>query len=273
MNKRRSRSALTPSVVIETLEGRVVLSGIASPSSLGQSAAQIAPRSAHMAATETTLAVAAGTLGQPITFTVMVRAAAKAGSPQGTVSIIDHGTVIGTLRLSPSVTTSHEAFSSATATLTQQPGAPAYYFGKHTVKAVYVPNGDFNFKASSHVKTFTVHQPTYTTLPGGVKIATVTPGMGLGIQGGQTANVLYTGYLAKNGHVFDASVNHGGTPFSYTVGAGQVIPGFDEGTFGMQVGETRIVKIPASMGYGATANGSIPANSTLVFVLTLESIS
>ena len=85
--------------------------------------------------------------------------------------------------------------------------------------------------------------------------------------------MLYTGYLAKNGQIFDDSINHGGTPFSFTLGAGQVIPGFDAGTVGMQVGETRIVLIPPAEGYGATANGPIPGNSTLVFVLTLESIS
>lgn len=271
MNKRRSRSALAPSVVVETLESRVVLSGIAATGSLGQSAAEIGARVAHKGATETTLAVTAGTLGQPITFSVMVRAAAAAGSPQGTVNIIDHGRVMGSITIAPTVTTARYAFSGATATLDQPPGGDAYYFGKHVVKAVFVPSGDL--KMSSHEAKFTVREPTYTTLPGGVKIATVTPGMGLGIQGGQTANVLYTGYLAKNGKIFDASINHGGTPFSYMVGAGQVVPGFDEGTFGMQLGETRIVKIPASMGYGATANGSIPANSTLIFVLTLQSIS
>ncbi len=271
MKKRRSRSALAPTVVIETLEGRVVLSGIAAPGTLGQSAAEVASRAAHNAATETTLSVTAGTLGQPISITVTVRAPAKAGSPQGTVNIVEHGTVLGSFTLTPTAATSRYAFSGVTATMNQAPGAPAYYFGKHPIKAVFVPNGDF--KMSSQAKAFIVHEPVYTTLPGGVKIATVTPGSGLGIQGGQTASVLYTGYLAKNGKVFDSSSNHGNTPFSYVVGAGQVIPGFDEGTFGMQVGETRIVKIPASMGYGSTASGSIPANSTLIFVLTLESIS
>ena len=116
-------------------------------------------------------------------------------------------------------------------------------------------------------------KPAYTTLAGGVKIATIVQGAGPGIQSGQTASVLYTGYLAKNGHIFDDSFNHGGAPFSFTVGAGQVIAGFDEGIAGMQVGESRIVLIPPAEGYGHMANGPIPANSTLIFVLTLESIS
>ena len=52
-----------------------------------------------------------------------------------------------------------------------------------------------------------------------------------------------------------------------------MIPGFDIGTTGMQVGETRIVMIPPAEGYGPKVNGPIPGNSTLLFVLTLESIS
>ena len=52
-----------------------------------------------------------------------------------------------------------------------------------------------------------------------------------------------------------------------------MIPGFDEGVAGMQVGESRIIMIPAAEGYGHTATGPVPANSTLIFEVTLESIS
>ena len=80
---------------------------------------EVAAQAAKKAATETTLAVSAGTLGQPITFTVTVRAAAAAGSPEGTVNIIDHGKVIQTLTLSPTTSTNARyAFSEATFTLT-----------------------------------------------------------------------------------------------------------------------------------------------------------
>jgi FKBP-type peptidyl-prolyl cis-trans isomerase len=120
---------------------------------------------------------------------------------------------------------------------------------------------------------FTVSQPSYTSLANGVKIATIVPGTGPAIQTGQTASVLYTGYLAKGGQIFDDSINDGGAPFSFQVGAGQVIPGFDAGAVGMQVGETRIIEIPAAQGYGRTGSGSIPPNANLIFVLTLESIS
>lgn len=233
---------------------------------------EIDARSVGNAPTKTALAISAGTLGQPITFDVAVRAAAAAGSPTGTVAIIDHGKVIQTLTLTPTNSTdSRYAFSAATYTLTPQPGGSAYFFGRHPISAMFMPAG--NYSKSSAGKVFTVSQPTYTTLSDGVKIATIVDGSGTGIQSGQTASMLYTGYLARNGHLFDDSLNHGGTPFSFTLGAGQVIAGFDAGTLGMKVGETRILEIPPAEGYGKKPNGPIPGNSTLIFVITLESIS
>lgn len=266
MDKRRSRFVPGADFAEERLEERVVLSAVGSAGS-----AEVAARTGGAAATRTTLAIQTGTLAQPITFTATVRAAAAAGAPTGTVQILDHGQLVETLTLSPSATTGKLATSEATDTLTPAPGGGAYFFGKHQLTAVFVPTGAFSKSTAN--KTFTVRQPAYTTLAGGVKVATIAQGSGAGIQSGQTAGMLYTGYLAKNGAIFDDSLAHGGTPFSFTVGAGQVIPGFDEGTIGMKVGETRIVSIPAAEAYGSSAVGSIPANSNLVFVLTLESIS
>jgi FKBP-type peptidyl-prolyl cis-trans isomerase/Bacterial Ig-like domain (group 3) len=276
MNKGRSRFTPALSVVNETLESRVLLSGLASTfgssSALHQNAVELAARAVRKASTSTLLTVSAGTLGQPITFTVTVRSVARAGSPEGTVNIIDHGTVIQTLTLSPVTSPSARyAYSDATDTLTQQPGGSAYFFGKHSVSAVFIPSGAFSESRGS--KAFTVNKPAYTALAGGLKIATIAHGTGAEIQSGQTASVLYTGYLAKNGHLFDDSINDGGAPFSFTLGAGEVVPGFDEGTAGMQVGETRIILIPPAEGYGARANGPIPGNSALIFVVTLQSIS
>jgi hypothetical protein len=276
MNKGRSRFTPELSVVNGALEGRLLLSGITptagSPSALHQNAVELDARAARKVSTNTLLTVSAGTLGQPITFTVTVRSAAAAGSPVGSVNIIDHGVVIQTLTLSPTTSPSPRyAYSDATYTVKQQPGGSAYFFGKHAVSAVFNPGG--TFLKSKATKIFAVNQPAYTTLAGGVKIATIAPGSGAPIQSGQTATLFYTGYLAKGGRIFDDSLNEGGTPFSFTLGAGSVIPGFDIGTAGMQVGETRIVLIPPAEGYGPKVNGPIPANSTLIFVLTLESIS
>jgi hypothetical protein len=267
MDKRRSRFVPGATFVNECLEPRVVPSGAGSAS-----AADVASPTAREASTKTTLTVTTGTLNQPITFTATVKAAASAGSPTGTVEILQHGQVTATLPLSPaSSTNSRSAISQVTETFEPEPGGGSFYFGKHTLTAEFVPSGAFS--KSKVNATFTVHQPSYTTLAGGVKIATATSGSGAEIQDGQTANVLYTGYLAKNGEIFDDSSAHGGAPFSFTVGAGQVVPGFDEGVAGMQVGETRIISIPPAEGYGSKASGSIPANSTLIFVVTLESIS
>jgi FKBP-type peptidyl-prolyl cis-trans isomerase FkpA len=93
---------------------------------------------------------------------------------------------------------------------------------------------------------------------------------------GSNVAVHYTGYLydasktSFKGTTFDSSV--GRSPFEFKVGAGGVIKGFDEGVKGMKVGGKRTVLIPASMGYGATVNGSIPANSNLVFDIELVSV-
>lgn len=82
--------------------------------------------------------------------------------------------------------------------------------------------------------------------------------------------VTYKGYLT-NGQVFDQSrVNNGQLqPLLFTLGAGQLIPGFEQGVAGMKVGGTRRVIIPPSLGYGDKAQGGIPANSVLVFDITL----
>jgi len=229
-------------------------------------------KSVGNAATKTTLTISAGTLGQPVTFDVAVRTAAAAGAPTGTVAIIDHGKVIQTLTLSPTNSTdSRYAYSDASYTLIPQPGSNSYFFGRHPVSAMFIPEG--NFLKSSAGKVFVVSTPAYTNLSDGVKFATIVEGSGTGIQSGQTASMLYTGYLARNGKIFDDSSLHGGTPFTFMVGVGQVIPGFDMGTIGMKVGETRIIFIPPAEGYGKKPNGSIPGNSTLIFVITLESFS
>jgi hypothetical protein len=275
MNNSFSR---TPSgrPTIETLENRTLLSGAASAvvnagSAVERTAVEVAAKPVKKAPTKTTLAVSAGTLGQPVTFDVTVRAPVAAGSPAGTVNIIDRGNVIETITLSPTTSTNPKyAFSEGAITLTQPPGGSAYYFGNHAVRATFIPAGLFN--KSSAGKAFKVSKPVYT-ITAGIAYETIATGSGPAIQTGQTANSLYTGYLAKNGHIFDDSINDGGSTLPYQLGAGSVIYGFDQGTLGMQVGETRIILIPPAAGYGKTANGPIPANSTLIFVVTLESIS
>jgi FKBP-type peptidyl-prolyl cis-trans isomerase FkpA len=99
----------------------------------------------------------------------------------------------------------------------------------------------------------------------------VVVGTGAEAKAGDTVTVQYVGMLT-NGTVFDASANHGTTGFTFPLGAGQVIKGWDEGVVGMKVGGKRELVIPASLGYGAQSVGSIPANSTLVFEVELTNV-
>src|SRR3990172_811036 len=88
---------------------------------------------------------------------------------------------------------------------------------------------------------------------------------------GQPVSVHYTGWLT-NGEKFDGSVDRG-EPFSFSLGAGEVIPGWDEGVKGMKVGGKRQLKIPPSLGYGSRgAGGVIPPNATLIFDVELLAV-
>ncbi len=94
-------------------------------------------------------------------------------------------------------------------------------------------------------------------------------GTGATAEAGDTVTVNYVGTLT-NGTVFDASANHGTTGYTFTLGAGQVIKGWDQGIVGMKEGGKRTLLIPADLAYGPQAVGDIiPANSALVFQVEL----
>ena len=88
---------------------------------------------------------------------------------------------------------------------------------------------------------------------------------------GKVLRVNYVGRL-QNGAIFDASANHGG-PYEFTLGAGQVISGWDQGLVGMKVGGQRIVVIPPALGYGSNQIGPVPPDSTLIFQVELVGVS
>jgi FKBP-type peptidyl-prolyl cis-trans isomerase FkpA len=98
-------------------------------------------------------------------------------------------------------------------------------------------------------------------------------GTGATADSGESVTVDYSGWLYDpaaadhNGLLFETST--GAAPFTFTLGAGTVVAGWDQGVVGMQVGGTRELVLPPSLGYGATRNGRIPANATLVFDITL----
>jgi peptidylprolyl isomerase len=111
-----------------------------------------------------------------------------------------------------------------------------------------------------------------TTTPSGLQYWDNVVGSGATAAPGNTVKVHYTGFLTT-GEKFDSSRDRG-EPFSFSLGAGEVIKGWDEGVAGMKVGGQRQLRIPPNLGYGATgAGGAIPPNATLVFDVELLEVS
>lgn len=113
------------------------------------------------------------------------------------------------------------------------------------------------------------------TTASGLQYEDTVAGSGATATAGRRVSVHYTGWLhdpaAGNGRgrKFDSSKDRG-TPFSFHLGGGEVIRGWDEGVQGMAIGGTRVLVIPAALGYGARgAGGVIPPNATLVFEVEL----
>jgi FKBP-type peptidyl-prolyl cis-trans isomerase len=139
--------------------------------------------------------------------------------------------------------------------------------------------------AASAVTDFVNRQPVQTTIalavrksaktittPSGLKYTILKVGKGAKPKQGQNVFVHYTGTLT-NGKKFDSSRDRG-EPFSFKLGEGRVIPGWDEALSTMKVGEQRKLTIPPKLGYGAAGAGQdIPPNATLIFDVELLKIS
>ena len=106
-----------------------------------------------------------------------------------------------------------------------------------------------------------------------LKVETLKQGTGEECKNGDTVSVHYTGTLT-DGTKFDSSVDRG-QPFSFALGAGQVIKGWDLGVLGMKIGEQRRLVIPPELGYGVAGagGGKIPSNATLIFEVELLEIN
>lgn len=116
-------------------------------------------------------------------------------------------------------------------------------------------------------KTITLEKEGYKTLGSGLGIKVTKEGKGPQATKGQKVEVHYRGMLA-DGTEFDSSFKRG-TPFSFQLGAGRVIKGWDEGIAQLKVGSAAWLRIPPNLGYGSRSTGPIPANSTLYFYVVL----
>lgn len=114
-------------------------------------------------------------------------------------------------------------------------------------------------------------RPLPEAIPTQLTIEEEVVGEGAEAKAGDVVHVRYLGML-PDGTVFDATVRHNNEPIMFTLGAGQVISGWDKGLVGMKEGGKRRIIIPPQEGYGDRAIGSIPANSTLIFDVELVKV-
>jgi peptidylprolyl isomerase len=141
-----------------------------------------------------------------------------------------------------------------------QPKAPASPVVKPTA-------GEANISTKPTVPKGTGSPPTT------LKAETLIQGSGAPIKEGQQATVQYVGVLFKDGKEFDTNWGTGKQPFKFTLGSGQVIPGWDQGVLGMKVGERRRLTIPADLAYGAQGSPpKIGPNQALIFDIDLKKI-
>ncbi len=127
----------------------------------------------------------------------------------------------------------------------------------------------------AHAKTVkkSTHKmaPARRRLPGGLMVQDLKVGKGAVARAGQSVSVHYRGTLT-NGKIFDESYKRH-QPFDFTLGAGMVIAGWDQGVKGMKVGGKRKLIIPPALAYGAGGQGPIPPNATLIFEVELQKVS
>lgn len=148
--------------------------------------------------------------------------------------------------------------------------APAIAAAPHTTADSHSSAATSQAKVSSPVKNSVV------TTASGLRYTDSVIGSGASAIPGKSVSVHYTGWILeggdKKGAKFDSSVDRG-TPFTFPLGAGRVIAGWDEGVAGMKEGGKRTLMIPSKLGYGAQAVGPIPANSNLVFDVELIKVN
>lgn len=148
-------------------------------------------------------------------------------------------------------------------------GVAFLFFGPNVLR----PFGDVSAPAADQLSMATSSESNPAAglpaqLPTELAIRDTVVGTGAEAKADDIVTVNYTGAL-PNGQIFDASARHG-EPFTFQLGAGSVIPGWDQGIVGMKVGGKRLLIIPPDLGYGAQGIPNvIPPNSTLIFEVEL----
>ena len=159
-----------------------------------------------------------------------------------------------------------------------------FFCGLLIVSAIFKPNTSPAIAANLSVpspiiaqspitqETITMNLDNAIVTPSGLKYIDIEVGTGDSPTTGQTVKVHYTGTLT-DGKKFDSSLDRG-QPFSFKIGVGQVIKGWDEGVATMKVGGKRTLIIPPDLGYGERgAGGVIPGNATLLFDIELLGVN
>ena len=131
------------------------------------------------------------------------------------------------------------------------------------------PNIPSNPAVETYAAALGVNIAAMTKRNDNLYVQDLTVGTGAEAVAGRTLDMRYTGWLT-NGNRFDSNV--GGPAFSFTLGAGMVIPGWDQGVAGMKVGGKRKLVIGSALGYGPGGSGPIPPNATLVFDVELVAV-
>lgn len=116
-----------------------------------------------------------------------------------------------------------------------------------------------------------VAEGDFTVADNGLKYFDFTVGDGTVATSGDQVVVDYNGWL-EDGRLFDSSYLRG-RPIAFTLGQGQVIPGFEQGLDSMRVGGERQIVLPPDLAYGSSGSGSIPPNATLIFEVELVDIN
>jgi FKBP-type peptidyl-prolyl cis-trans isomerase len=132
-------------------------------------------------------------------------------------------------------------------------------------------NAEVNKKLLIADNNENTNMPENNNQPGELKIEILKEGLGAVATSGDKVTVDYVGTL-EDGTKFDSSIDRG-TPFTFTLGEGKVIKGWEQGLLGMKVGEKRKLTIPYNLGYGESGYGPIPAKATLIFEVELLGIN